>query len=161
MNSHDMMNQTRGVPMRRVAEPPDPNDRLLERILSRENMLNAWKQVKGNKGAAGIDRMTIDDFPAFARKNWDRIRTLLSEGIYQPMPVKRVEIPKPTGGTRPLGIPTITDRLIQQAIAQVLSPIFDVWWHRPTGLSFLGSHSRMVKSGGPTRHCVNSNSRLS
>ncbi len=125
MNSQDMMNQTRGVPMRRVTEPPDPNDHLLEWILSRENMRKAWKRVKVNKGAAGVDHMTIVDFPAFCRENWDCIRASLREGIYQPLPVKRVEIPKPSGGTRPLGIPTVTDRLIQQAIAQVLMPIFD------------------------------------
>ena len=125
MNSQDMMNQTRGVPMRRVTEPPDPNDHLLEWILSRENMRKAWKRVKANKGAAGVDHMTIADFPAFCRENWDCIRASLREGIYQPLPVKRVEIPKPSGGTRPLGIPTVTDRLIQQAVAQVLMPIFD------------------------------------
>ncbi len=111
--------------MRRVTEPPDPNDHLLERILSRENMLEAWKRVKANKGAAGVDHMTITDFPAFSRENWESIRASLCEGNYQPLPVNRVEIPKPTGGTRPLGIPTVTDRLIQQAIAQVLMPIFD------------------------------------
>jgi RNA-directed DNA polymerase len=111
--------------MRRVNEPPDPNDHLLERILSRENMLEAWKRVKANKGAAGVDKMKIADFPAYSRENWGSIRAKLREGIYQPLPVKRVEIPKPSGGTRPLGIPTVTDRLIQQAIAQVMMPIFD------------------------------------
>ena len=111
--------------MRRVTEQPDPNDHLLERILSRKNMSTAWKRVKANKGAAGVDKMTIADFPACSRENWDSIRTSLQKGNYQPLPVKRVEIPKPTGGTRPLGIPTVTDRLIQQAIGQVLMPIFD------------------------------------
>ena len=125
MNSQDMMNQTRAVPMRRVTEPPDPKDHLLEWILSRENMRKAWKRVKVNKGAAGVDHMTIADFLTFCPKNWTGIRASLHEGIYQPLPVKRVEIPKPSGGTRPLGIPTVTDRLIQQAIAQVLMPIFD------------------------------------
>ncbi len=111
--------------MRRVIETPDPNDCLLERILSGMNMQQAWKRVKANKGAPGIDNMSIDDFPDFARENWSSIRKSLSEGSYQPLPVKRVEIPKPSGGTRPLGIPTVTDRLIQQAISQVLTPIFD------------------------------------
>lgn len=111
--------------MRRVIETPDPNDCLLERILSGMNMQQAWKRVKANKGAPGIDNMSIDDFPDFARENWNSIRESLSEGSYQPLPVKRVEIPKPSGGTRPLGIPTVTDRLIQQAISQVLMPIFD------------------------------------
>jgi len=125
MNSYDAMNQTRGVSMRRVTESLNPNDHLLEQILSRENMRVAWKRVKANKGTAGVDGMTIAEFPDFSRKNWDRIRKKLGESIYQPLPVKRVEIPKPTGGTRPLGIPSVTDRLIQQAIAQVLSPHFD------------------------------------
>lgn len=111
--------------MRRVAETPDPNDCLLERILSGMNMQQAWKRVKANKGAPGIDRMSIEEFPEFARANWKSIRESLTEGSYQPMPVRRVEIPKPTGGIRPLGIPAVTDRLIQQAISQVLVPIFD------------------------------------
>ena len=70
--------------------------------------------------------MSTTDFPAFSRENWDSIRTSLQKGNYQPLPVKRVEIPKPAGGIRPLGIPTVTDRLIQQAISQVLMPIFDL-----------------------------------
>lgn len=111
--------------MQRVTEPPNPNDHLLERILSRPNMQQAWKRVKANQGAPGVDDMAIDQFPAFARNKWSDIRQSLLAGTYQPKPVKRVEIPKPTGGTRPLGIPTVLDRLIQQAIAQVLGPIFD------------------------------------
>jgi RNA-directed DNA polymerase len=111
--------------MRRVVEPPDPNDHLLEQILSRDNVLKAWKRVKANKGKPGIDRMSVDDFPEFARANWKGIRDSLFNGAYQPLPVKRVEIPKPTGGTRPLGIPTVVDRVIQQSINQVLMPIFD------------------------------------
>jgi RNA-directed DNA polymerase len=125
MSSHNTKKPTGGVNVRRVVEPPDPNDHLLERILSRKNMRKAWKRVKSNKGAPGIDGMSIMDFPEFARNNWDNIRQSLRDGTYQPLPVKRVEIPKPTGGTRPLGIPTVTNRLIQQAIYQVLMPIFD------------------------------------
>ena len=125
MGSHDTKNPTGGVNMGHVMESPDPNGRLLERILSRENMLNAWKRVKANKGAPGIDKMAIEEFPDFARNNWETIRVSLLAGTYQPLPVKRVEIPKPTGGTRPLGIPIVLDRVIQQAIYQVLMPIFD------------------------------------
>jgi RNA-directed DNA polymerase len=88
-------------------------------------MLKAWERVKTNKGAPGMDNMPIDDFMDFAREHWEEIRASLFAGTYQPLPVKRVEIPKPTGGTRPLGIPTVLDRLIQQAMAQVLLPIFD------------------------------------
>ena len=125
MNSHTTMNPNRGVNMRRVIETPDPDSDLLEQILSRENMQQAWKRVKTNQGACGTDTMSIDEFPDFARANWTDIRRLLSDGSYKPLPVKRVEIPKPWGGRRPLGIPTVTDRLIQQAVAQVLLPIFD------------------------------------
>jgi RNA-directed DNA polymerase len=111
--------------MGHVMESPDPNGHLLERILSQENMLKAWKRVKANKGAAGVDSMSIEAFPEFARQNWDKIRESLQTGSYHPSPVRRVEIPKATGGTRPLGIPTVLDRFIQQAIYQVLIPIFD------------------------------------
>ena len=111
--------------MGRVVESFDPNERLLERILSKENVARAWKRVKANHGAPGIDGITIEQFPDHTRELWASIRQSLLSGTYQPLPVKRVEIPKPTGGTRSLGIPTVLDRLIQQAIAQVLSPIFD------------------------------------
>ena len=111
--------------MQRVMEPSNPDVHLLERVLSRENMQRAWKRVRANKGAPGIDGMTIEEFPEFARLHWDSIRESLLAGTYQPSPVRRVEIPKDSGGTRPLGIPTVLDRLIQQPIAQVLVPIFD------------------------------------
>jgi RNA-directed DNA polymerase len=125
MSSHNTKNSNEGVNMRRVIETPNPNDCLLERILSRENMQYAWKRVKANKGSPGVDHISIDDFPDLARDNWKTIRELLADGNYQPLPVKRVEIPKLSGGTRPLGIPSVTDRLIQQAVSQVLVPIFD------------------------------------
>jgi RNA-directed DNA polymerase len=99
---------------------------LLEQVLHPCNIRTAWEQVRANKGAAGIDGMTIDDFPAWANAgNWKCIRSGLQSGQYQPSPVKRVEIDKPDGGKRQLGIPTIVDRVIQQAIAQILTPIFD------------------------------------
>jgi len=98
---------------------------LMEQILSRENMLLAWKRVKANKGAAGMDGMSIEAFPEFARHHWGRIRSALEQGTYRPAAVLRVMIPKATGGQRPLGIPTVLDRVIQQAIAQVIGPLFD------------------------------------
>jgi len=125
MSSHNIKKPTGGVTMRRVMDQPDLNENLLERVLFRKNMENAWKRVKANKGVPGIDNMSIEDFPEFARIQWDRIRESLLAGTYQPSPVKRVEIPKPTGGMRPLGIPTVLDRVIQQAMYQVMMPIFD------------------------------------
>jgi RNA-directed DNA polymerase len=125
MSSHDTTNPKGGVNMGHVMEPLDPKDHLLERMLSRQNMQRAWKRVKSNKGAHGVDGMSIEEFPNSACKNWGKIRESLLAGTYQPLAVRRVEIPKDTGGTRPLGIPTVLDRLIQQAMAQVLGSIFD------------------------------------
>ena len=98
---------------------------LLEDVLASDNLARAWKRVKANKGAPGIDGMTIQDFPAHARTHWPAVREQIREGRYQPQAVRRVEIPKPEGGKRMLGIPTVMDRVIQQAVAQVLTPIFD------------------------------------
>lgn len=98
---------------------------MLEQILSEANLNRAWKQVRANQGAAGVDGITIDDFPAYIREHWPSVKQALLDGTYRPLPVKRVEIPKRSGGKRPLGIPTVLDRLIQQAILQVLQPIFD------------------------------------
>jgi len=89
--------------------------------------------VKANHGAPGVDGISIEQFPDHTRELWAGIRKSLLAGTYQPSPVRRVEIPKPTGGTRPLGIPTVLDRLIQQAVAQVLSPIFDPTFSEPPG----------------------------
>src|SRR4030042_2047121 len=103
----------------------------VEEVVSSENMQRAWQQVKANKGAAGIDEMSITDYPKYARANWAGIKASLLDGTYKPVPVKRVEIPKDSGGTRPLGIPTVSDRVIQQAIAQELVPIFDPYFSEP------------------------------
>lgn len=97
----------------------------LERILSRENMLLAMKRVTSNKGSHGVDGMTVYELKHFLKANWIQIREDIFTGEYRPMPVRRVEIPKPNGGTRLLGIPTVLDRLIQQAIAQELNNIYD------------------------------------
>jgi RNA-directed DNA polymerase len=101
------------------------NSELLENVLASDNLVQAWKRVKANKGAPGIDGMTIEDFLVHARTHWPAIREQIRQGRYQPQAVRRVEIPKPGGGKRMLGIPTVMDRVIQQAIAQVLTPIFD------------------------------------
>lgn len=94
-------------------------------VLDRNNLNQAFLRVRGNKGAAGLDGMTIEDLRPYLDKHKDEIRASLADGSYKPMPVKRVEIPKPNGGVRKLGIPTVVDRLIQQAVAQVLSPVFE------------------------------------
>jgi len=100
-------------------------DPWMERVLDRENLAAAWKRVKANDGAPGIDAMSVDDFPAFARRHWERICLELRNGSYHPAAVRRVFIPKPDGTERPLGVPTVLDRVIQQAIAQVLTPLYD------------------------------------
>ena len=98
---------------------------LLNQILSRENMLLALKRVEQNKGSHGVDRMPVQNLRQHIIENWSSIREDIFKGTYEPKPVRRVEIPKPDGGIRLLGIPTVTDRLIQQAIAQILSRIYD------------------------------------
>ena len=98
---------------------------LLERVLERPNLVRAWKRVKQNGGSPGIDGMTVNDLRVWLDANWSRVREELLAGTYQPTPVKRVAIPKRSGGERLLGIPTVLDRLIQQAILQILQPIFD------------------------------------
>ena len=107
------------------AQQPALNENLLERVLSPANLHAAWKQVRSNKGAPGIDGITIEEYPQWAKRHWAATRRALEGGYYIPQPVKRVEIPKPNGGSRALGIPTVNDRVIQQAIAQVLTPIID------------------------------------
>lgn len=99
--------------------------RLMELIVSRENMMAAYARVVGNKGAAGVDRMSVADLKPFLKEHWAVIREDLLEDRYQPQAVRGVEIPKPGGGVRLLGIPTVVDRLIQQALHQVLMPLFD------------------------------------
>ena len=96
---------------------------LLERILSRGNMYMALEKVKANKGAGGIDGIEIDEIDQYLRENWVDIRDKIRRRKYKPQPVRRVEIPKPNGGVRNLGIPTVVDRVIEQAITQVLTPI--------------------------------------
>ncbi len=97
----------------------------MEAVVERENLKKALAQVKRNKGAAGIDGMSVDDLPAYLKEHWPTIRVQLLAGTYKPQPVRRVEIPKASSGARPLGIPTVLDRLIQQAVMQVLQADWD------------------------------------
>ena len=98
---------------------------LLEQVVASQNMRSALKRVEQNKGAAGGDGMTVKQLRPWLQSHWRTLKQSLLDGTYRPQPVKRVEIPKPTGGTRLLGIPTVIDRLIQQAILQILTPVFD------------------------------------
>ena len=97
----------------------------MEQMVTRENATTAWLAVKRNRGASGIDRMTVEQLRDHIRAHWESISTKLLAGTYVPSPVRRVEIPKPNGGKRMLGIPTVQDRWIQQMLLQVLQPIFD------------------------------------
>jgi group II intron reverse transcriptase/maturase len=98
---------------------------LLNAVLTRENLQRAWRRVKANKGSAGVDGLDIEQTGHYLKSAWPDIRARLLRGTYRPSPVRRVTIPKPDGGQRELGIPTVTDRLIQQALLQVLQPLLD------------------------------------
>jgi RNA-directed DNA polymerase len=100
-------------------------ENLMEEVVTDENRAQALKAVKRNKGAAGIDRMTTKELESHLQAHWEKDRSEAAGGTYVPSPVRRVEIPKPSGGTRMLGIPTVQDRFIQQMLLQVLTPIFD------------------------------------
>jgi RNA-directed DNA polymerase len=106
-------------------EAEDTGPGLLEAVLARENMQQAWKRVRANKGAAGIDGLGIDETAKRLLWEWPALREQLLRGTYRPQPVRRITIPKPDGGQRELGIPTVTDRMIQQALLQVLQPLLD------------------------------------
>jgi RNA-directed DNA polymerase len=106
-------------------ESPARTDRLMEEVCERENLKEALRRVKGNKGSAGVDGMTVGKLTDHLKQHWPAIREQLLNGTYEPKPVRRVEIPKPAGGVRKLGIPTVLDRFIQQAVMQVLQRRWD------------------------------------
>jgi RNA-directed DNA polymerase len=110
---------------KRGTESPAITEQLIEEVCGRENCKQALKRVKANKGSAGVDGMTVQQLPEFLRQHWPAIREQLLSGTYKPQPVRRVEIPKPDGGMRKLGIPTVLDRFIQQAVMQVLQSKWD------------------------------------
>ena len=129
----------------RDTESPASTEGLMEEVCERENLKRALRRVKSNRGSAGVDRMTVDQLPAYLAAHWPEIREELLTGTYKPAPVKRVEIPKPDGGKRGLGIPTVKDRFIQQAVLQVLQPIFD---------STFSEHSHGFRPNHSAHHAV-------
>ena len=118
--------ETESRPVMHGHESPASTNRLMEEVCERENLKEALRQVKANKGSAGVDGMTVDGIDDYLKQHWPAIREQLFNGTYVPQPVRRVEIPKPDGGVRKLGIPTVLDRFIQQAVMQVLQR----WWDR-------------------------------
>ena len=120
----DSVGGTESLVAKREAESK-ANEQLMEEVCERSNCEQALARVKSNKGSAGIDGMTVEQLPAYLKKHWPTIREQLLSGTYKPQPVKRVEIPKPDGGMRKLGIPTVLDRFIQQVVMQVLQRIWD------------------------------------
>ena len=143
-------------------ESPANHEQLMEEVCERENCLQAFKRVKSNKGSPGIDGMTVDALTVYLKEHWPAIREQLLTGTYKPQPVKRVEIPKPDGGVRQLGIPTVLDRMVQQGDAglagQVGRGVFRTQSRVPTrtlGASGRRSgaklHSRRLPMGGRPR----------
>ena len=128
-----------------ASESPAFVEQLMEEVCNRENLEIAWKRVRRNKGSPGVDGMTIDAAKDYLREQWPSIRSRLLDGTYQPLPVKRVEIPKPDGGVRKLGVPCVVDRLIQQALLQVLQKQWD-----PT----LSAHSYGFRPGRSAHQAV-------
>ena len=119
---------------------------LMEEVLTKENMTTAMKRVEANKGAAGIDGMTVGELNGYLKQEWPRIRGELLGGRYKPKPVRRVMIPKTGGGERALGIPTVVDRLIQQAVHQVISPsLRRTFQNRVMAIGQSAAHSRRWK----------------
>ena len=116
---------TESFAAKRRTESPAITERLMEEVCERENCKQALRRVKANKGSPGVDGMTVDQLPGYLKQHWSTIREQLWNGTYKPQPVKRVDIPKPDGGMRKLGIPTVLDRFIQQAVMQVLQRRWD------------------------------------
>ena len=123
--SREYGNGASGVTVTRETCWAEAETRLMEEIISRANMQKAYNRVVSNKGAAGVDNMSTGQLKGYLQTDWPRIKEELLNGAYKPQPVRKVEIPKPGGGTRMLGIPTVLDRLIQQAVHQELGPLFE------------------------------------
>jgi RNA-directed DNA polymerase len=126
-------------------ERPASTDRLMEEVCERENLKEALRRVKANKGSAGVDGMTVGAITDYLKQHWPTIRDHLLNGTYEPKPVRRVEIPKPDGGVRKLGIPSVLDRFIQQAVLQVLQRRWD---------RTFSQHSYGFRPGRSAHHAV-------
>ena len=137
--------ETESSGARRGPESPARTQRLMEEVCERENVKEALRQVKANKGSAGVDGMTVGQLTDYLKQHWPAIREQLLSGTYEPKPVRRVEIPKPDGGMRKLGIPTVLDRLIQQAVMQVLQRRWD---------RTFSDHSYGFRPGRSAHHAV-------
>ena len=129
------------------SESPACTEQLMEEVCDRGNLERAWKRVRSNKGGPGVDGMTIDDAKSYLHEHWPSIRSQLLGGTYQPQPVKRVEIPKPDGGVRKLGVPCVVDRLIQQALLQVLQERWDPNFS-PHSYAYPSEECRRVSTAG-------------
>src|SRR6266702_1322860 len=125
LKSREHDNGASGVTATRETYWAEAETRLMEEIISRANMQKAYNRVISNKGAAGVDNMSTGQLKGYLQTDWPRIKEEMLNGTYNPQPVRKVEIPKPGGGTRMLGIPTVLDRLIQQAVHQELGPLFE------------------------------------
>ena len=123
--SNGLIEGTESFTAKRGTESPAIGEQWMEEVCERENCKQALKRVKANKGSPGVDRMTVQQLPEYLKVHWPAIREQLQRGTYKPQPVKRVEIPKPDGGVRKLGIPTVLDRFIQQTVMQVLQRKWD------------------------------------
>src|SRR6476661_2463508 len=133
---------TESLPATHGTKSPAGTDRLMEEVCERENLKEALRQVKANKGSPGVDGMTIGGITDYLKQHWPAIREQLLNGTYEPQPVRRVEIPKPDkGGVRKLGIPTVLDRFIQQAVMQALQRRWNPTFSRVSTAS-VGTSSR-------------------
>ena len=135
------------------ARPKAGAGTLLEAALTRENLQRAWKRVKANKGAAGVDGLDIEHTAQLLRTNWPQTRQALLAGTYRRQPVRRVMIPKPDGSQRELGIPTVLDRLIQQALLQVLQPQIETPPSASTATGSVPGAVRTTRSKPRARTC--------
>jgi len=129
---------------------------LMQEVVSADNMRYALKRVRENRGSAGVDGMTVAELPDYLRTHWPRIRQELLEGTYKPQPVRRVEIPKPDGGVRLLGIPTVADRLVQQALLQILDPLYDPTFS-PSSYGFRPGKSAHMAVSSAKKHMAEGN----